>query len=133
MKGMSMMVMRRSRRDGRVLVDMTAGTEQPKPISMGTILLPERPILRRSLSMTKATLAIYPPSSRMERKKKRTIIMGMKLKTLPTPVKMPSTRRDFTAPFTPAAVRALSTSSVRASMPLARRSCRKAPMTLKVR
>lgn len=133
MKGISIIVIRRSRREGSVRVDMTAGTEQPKPISRGTMLRPDRPILRSSLSMTKATRAMYPPSSRMERKKKSTVIMGMKLSTLPTPVKIPSTRRDFTAPFTPAAVRAASTSSVSASMPPARRFWKKAPITLKVR
>ena len=133
MKGMSMMVIRRSRREGRVLVDMTAGTEQPKPMSMGTMLLPDKPIFRSSLSITKATRAMYPPSSRMERKKKSTIMIGIKLNTLPTPVKIPSTRRDFTASFTPAAVRAASTCSVSLSMPLASRSWKKAPMTLKVR
>ena len=50
--------MRRSREDGRVRVAMTAGTVQPKPMSMGTKLRPDRPIFRRSLSMTKATRAI---------------------------------------------------------------------------
>ena len=34
------------------------GTEQPKPMSMGTMLLPDRPIFRSSLSMTKATRAM---------------------------------------------------------------------------
>ena len=58
MKGMSRMVMRRSRSLARVLVAITAGTEQPKPMSMGTKLLPERPILRSSLSITKATRAM---------------------------------------------------------------------------
>ena len=37
---------------------ISAGTEQPKPISIGTKLLPERPIFRSSLSMTKAIRAI---------------------------------------------------------------------------
>ena len=50
--------MRRSRSLARVLVAITAGTEQPKPMSMGTKLLPERPILRSSLSITKATRAM---------------------------------------------------------------------------
>ena len=58
MKGVSRMVIFRSRLEERVLVAMMAGTEQPKPTSMGTKLLPERPIFRSSLSMTKATRAI---------------------------------------------------------------------------
>ena len=43
---------------GSVLVAITAGTEHPKPIRSGTILLPERPIFLNSLSIKKATLAI---------------------------------------------------------------------------
>ncbi len=58
MKGVSRMVIFRSRSEGSVLVAITPGTVQPKPISMGTMLRPDRPILRRSLSITKATLAM---------------------------------------------------------------------------
>ena len=57
------MVIFRSLSDGSVLLAMTPGTVQPKPINIGTILRPDSPILRRSLSMTKATRAIYPLSS----------------------------------------------------------------------
>lgn len=56
--GVRRMVIFLSRSLGRVRVAITAGTEQPKPISRGTILLPERPILRRRLSIKKATRAI---------------------------------------------------------------------------
>ena len=87
------MVIRRSLSDGSVLLAITPGTVHPNPISMGTILLPESPILRRSLSMTNATLAIYPLSSRRERKKNRVTMMGRKLRTLPTPLKIPSITR----------------------------------------
>ena len=52
------MVIRRSRSEARVRVDMMAGTEQPKPISSGTMLRPDRPIFRSSWSMTKATRAM---------------------------------------------------------------------------
>ena len=52
------MVILRSRSEGSVRVDMTAGTVQPKPISIGTMLRPERPIRRSSLSITKATRAM---------------------------------------------------------------------------
>ena len=47
-KGVSRIVIRRSRSEASVRVDMMAGTEQPKPTSMGTTLRPERPIFRRS-------------------------------------------------------------------------------------
>ena len=58
MNGVSMTVILRSCSDGSVRVAMIAGTEQPKPISMGTKLRPERPSLRKSLSITNATRAI---------------------------------------------------------------------------
>ena len=53
-----MMVMRRSCSEGMVRVAMMAGTEQPNPMSMGTKLRPDRPSLRSSLSITKATRAM---------------------------------------------------------------------------
>ena len=58
MKGVSSMVMRLSRSLGRVRVDITAGTVQPKPISMGTMERPDRPMRLSSLSITKATRAM---------------------------------------------------------------------------
>lgn len=56
--GVSIIVILRSRSDETVRVAIIAGTEQPKPMSMGTMLRPERPIFRRGLSMTKATRAM---------------------------------------------------------------------------
>ena len=38
--------------------DITAGTEQPKPINIGTKLRPDKPNLRKGLSIIKAILAI---------------------------------------------------------------------------
>ncbi len=58
MKGVRTMVILRSRSLARVRVAMMAGTEQPKPISIGTKERPDRPILRSSLSITKATRAM---------------------------------------------------------------------------
>ena len=58
MNGVIMIVMRRSRSLVSVRVDMMAGTLQPNPISIGTTLLPDRPILRSSLSITNATRAM---------------------------------------------------------------------------
>ena len=46
MNGMSRIVFMRSLADGRVRVAITPGTEQPKPISRGTMLRPDRPTLR---------------------------------------------------------------------------------------
>ena len=64
---------------------MIAGTEQPNPISIGTKLRPDNPVFRSSLSMTNATRAIYPVSSKIDRKKNNVTIVGRKLSTLPTP------------------------------------------------
>ena len=58
MNGVSRIVIFRSRSDGSVRVAMTPGTVQPKPISIGTIERPDRPIFRRILSITKAILAM---------------------------------------------------------------------------
>ena len=80
-----MIVIFRSRSLARVLVAIIAGTEQPKPMSIGTNDRPESPILRSSLSITNATRAIYPLSSSMERKKNSTTMMGKNESTLPTP------------------------------------------------
>ena len=52
------MVMRWSRSLGRVRDDMMAGTEQPNPISSGTMLRPDRPSFLSDLSMKKATRAM---------------------------------------------------------------------------
>ena len=58
MNGVSRIVILRSRSLERVRVAMMAGTEQPKPISIGTKLRPESPMRRSSWSMTKATRAM---------------------------------------------------------------------------
>ena len=123
------MVIFRSRWEDRVLVAMMAGTEQPKPRSMGTKLLPDRPIFRRSLSIRKAILAMYPESSRMDRKKNSTTTRGRKLSTLPTPAKTPSITRLCTTGFMPYAVRKSSTLTVSVSIPRAKRLERYSPIT----
>ena len=132
-KGVSRMVILRSRSEGRVRLAMTPGTVQPKPMSIGTMLRPERPMRRRSLSITNATRAMYPVSSSRERKKNRVTMTGRKLNTLPTPVKMPSMTSEWTAALTFHAVRVESTAAVRASMPTSSRFWSARPMTPKVR
>ena len=101
MNGTNIMVILRSRSEGRVRVDIIAGTEQPNPINIGTKLRPDRPMQRNSLSIKKATRAIYPVSSKMERKKNKITITGRKLKTLPTPAMIPSIISDLTIGFSP--------------------------------
>ena len=58
MNGVSMTVIFLSLSDGRVRLAMTLGTEQPNPISRGTMLRPERPSFLMLLSMKKAILAM---------------------------------------------------------------------------
>ena len=58
MKGVKIIVILRSRSLARVRVAIIAGTLQPKPISIGTKDEPESPILRSSISITKAMRAI---------------------------------------------------------------------------
>ena len=56
--GVSRIVIFRSRADGSVRLDITAGTVHPKPTSIGTMLRPDRPSFLSILSITKATRAI---------------------------------------------------------------------------
>ena len=133
MNGVSRIVIRRSLSLGRVREAMTAGTVQPKPISRGTILRPESPILLRILSITNATRAIYPLSSSIERKKNIVTMIGRKLRTLPTPSKMPSMIRLCSTLLTCPAVSAASTTLVNAPIPASSSSCSHRPITLKVR
>ena len=58
MKVVVMMVILRSRSCSMVREAMTPGTPQPEEISMGMKLLPERPNLRNTRSMMKATRAM---------------------------------------------------------------------------
>ena len=51
------------------------------PIIIGTNDLPERPIFIKSFSIRKAVRAIYPESSRKERKKNNSIICGKNVMT----------------------------------------------------
>ncbi|KIR03174.1 hypothetical protein P261_01989 [Lachnospiraceae bacterium TWA4] len=102
-------------------------------MSIGTILRPDRPILRRSLSITKATLAIYPLSSNNDRKKNKITIIGKKLSTLPTPSKIPSSTNDCRASLTFPYCIASSTYPATHSIRDANKSCNQSPTTLKVK
>ena len=130
--GTSSIVIFRSRSEDRVRVAIIAGTEQPKPISIGTKLRPESPMRRRSLSMTNATRDMYPVSSSIARKKNSTTIRGRKLSILPTPANTPSITRLCTTGFKPYAVSRPSTHAVKLSIPIASRSDSHLPKTLKV-
>ena len=74
------MVILRSLSFSIVLEAMIPGTPHPLPISIGMKDFPERPNLRKILSMIKATRAIYPHDSRNARKINNTSICGTKPK-----------------------------------------------------
>ena len=121
-----------SRSEGNVLLAMTPGTVHPKPISIGTMLRPERPIFRRSLSITNATRAIYPLSSSKERNRNNVTIVGRKLNTLPTPLQMPSSTSDCNTSLTSPCAIAIATRSVRSAISISKSPDSQAPMTLNV-
>ena len=127
--GVSKIVIFLSRADGSVLEAIMPGTEHPSPISSGTMLRPERPIFLSSLSVTNATLARYPLSSSIDRKKNSMTIIGRKLSTEPTPPNIPSTTSERTAPLTFHLSNAAPTLSDSAPMPASSHSCRGAPST----
>ena len=56
--GVNKIVIFLSRSEGNVRDAIIAGTEHPKPINIGTKLLPDSPIFLNALSITKATRAI---------------------------------------------------------------------------
>ena len=75
---------------------------------------------------------MYPLSSKIDKKKNSTTIIGKNDKTLPTPAKIPSIIREWTTGFNPYAVNARSAKSVTISIPTLSQSERPAPITPKV-
>ena len=92
-KGMTRIVAVRSLWSASVRVLIIAGTLHPKPIIMGINALPETPKRRNTRSRINATRAIYPLSSRIEKKRNKTRICGRKESTENRPPKIPSQTR----------------------------------------
>ena len=86
-----MIVILRSRSFSIVREAITPGTPHPLPINIGMKDLPDRPNLRKILSMMNATRAIYPQASKKARNRNNTSIWGTKPSTAPTPEITPST------------------------------------------
>ena len=103
------MVILRSLSFSMVRDAMIPGTPQPVPISMGIKDLPDRPNLRKILSMINATLAMYPQASRNARKMNSTSIWGTNPSTAPTPATIPSRIRLDSQSAQPTEVRKPST------------------------
>ena len=85
-----MMVIFLSRSFSIVRLAITPGTPHPVATRQGMKLFPERPNCLKIRSITNATRAMYPTSSRIERSRKRTNICGTKPITAPTPATIPS-------------------------------------------
>ena len=79
--------------DSIVLDAWIPGTPHPVATMAGINDFPESPNLLKSLSMIKATLAIYPISSRILNSANNTIICGKNPNTAPTPASAPSVTR----------------------------------------
>ena len=78
-----------------------AGTEQPNPRTIGINALPESPSFPIIPSITYATLAIYPLSSRNASARKSMNILGRKVSIPPTPAMIPSTIRETITSLVP--------------------------------
>jgi hypothetical protein len=92
------MVIRRSFQFSIFLVAITAGMAQAVPETRGTTLLPLSPNLRIIRSIKKTTLLIYPLSSRMEIKRNRKAICGIKITTPLKPGIIPSATKLVKGP-----------------------------------
>ena len=75
---------------------------------------------------------MYPLSSSIDRKKNNVTMIGRKLSTLPTPLKIPSIISDWRTSFTPVAIMPRCTCSVSQPIPISSRLESAAPITLKV-
>lgn len=118
MKGVNNIAIFRSLEEGNVLVDITAGTVHPNPINIGTIDFPDRPIFLNGLSITDATLAIYPESSKNDKKKNSVTTIGRNDSTDPIPLKIPFITRECNTSETWKFVSKVSTSCVKLSIPI---------------
>jgi hypothetical protein len=97
-KGITNMVIKRSFQLSIDRVAIIAGMAQAMPEIRGTTLLPFRPNCRMSLSIRNTTRAIYPVSSNMAIKRKRSMIWGTNIRIPPIPGKMPSVINENKGP-----------------------------------
>ena len=126
------MTLKRSRRFSNDREAMIAGTVQPNPKIMGINARPESPSLLIIPSMTYATRAIYPLSSRKANARNRMKMFGRKVRIPPTPAMMPSTSRERSTSLTPTAISPSLINADRLSIPNSRNPFSQSPM-VKVR
>ncbi len=115
--GITLTVATLSFSSANVLVLIIAGTEQPNPIIIGINALPDSPNLLKILSKIKATLAIYPVSSKIENSISNNKICGINDSTEESPPKIPSHNNPVThaglfesQPATPSVIQVIKTS-----------------------
>ena len=99
--GVTSIVFRLSCSVSSALVAIIAGTVQPNPKIIGKNAFPDNPTFPMTESITYATLAIYPLSSKIANARNRIKIFGRKVKIPPTPAIMPSTNRDCSHSIVP--------------------------------
>ena len=75
-------------------------TPQPEETKKEITLLPDKPKRKKGLSKIKATRDIYPQSSKRQRRKNNKKTCGTKVKTVPTPAKIPSKIKLLSHPYT---------------------------------
>ena len=97
-KGVTKMVISRSRQFSIFRVAITAGIAQAAPDIKGITLFPFSPNGLIILSIKKTTRLIYPLSSSREMNKNKIAICGTKTKTLPNPGIIPSTNNEVKFP-----------------------------------
>lgn len=93
--GITIIVAILSKRDFSERVAIIAGTEHPKPSSIGITLEPLSPKRRITLSQRNAARAMYPLSSRIESARNSNATFGRNTNTPPTPPITPSTSSFF--------------------------------------
>lgn len=104
MKGISVIVVMRWRISGILREAITAGTEQPKPVSRGTAAAPESPAFFMTPSSAKAAISMNLLCSSMLSCRNSSDIAGTKESTLPVPVHTPSVTRLMKGGFIPALI-----------------------------
>ena len=111
--------------DGSVRLAITPGTVHPNPTSIGTMLRPESPSFSEKFIHDKSYSCHISTVFQKRQKENSVTMIGRKLKTPPTPLKIPSITSECTTLFTCAAVIAWSTTSVSAVIPDSRSPCKK--------
>lgn len=127
MKGISVMVAMRWRISGILRAAITAGTEQPKPVSRGTAAAPGSPAFFMTPSSAKAAVSMNLLCSSMLSCRNSSAIAGTKESTLPVPAHTPSVTRLMKGGFIPALIMRALKYPVQAAVRFSMERVRKVP------